>query len=142
MQTQQQGLHPLYKSNDAQYYAIECSKCFSVKHFESSYFRPYFYFWPLVLKYQKQLILFLLHRVALSNTIPKSTVIMERVVLQNALIGNPAYSATLVEQMLRSISVRFRLFTTALISISDRFTNSIVRTSSQIVDVFRRFNGR
>ena len=80
MQTQQQGLHPLYKSNDAQYYAIECSKCFSVKHFESSYFRPYFYI-RLLLTYQKQLILFLLHRVVLSNTIPKSTVIMERVVL-------------------------------------------------------------
>ena len=35
----------------------------------------------LLLTYQKQLILFLLHRVVLSNTIPKSTVIMERVVL-------------------------------------------------------------
>ena len=37
----------------------------------------------LLLTYQKQLILFLLHRVVLSNSIPKSTVIMERVVLYN-----------------------------------------------------------
>ena len=37
----------------------------------------------LLLTYQKQLVLFLLHRVVLSNSIPKSTVIMERVVLYN-----------------------------------------------------------
>ena len=43
MQIQLQGLHPLYKSKDAQLYAIQCSKCFSVKHFESS--DTVFLFW-------------------------------------------------------------------------------------------------
>ena len=36
MQIQQQGLHPLYKSKYAQLYASQCSKCFSVNHYESS----------------------------------------------------------------------------------------------------------
>ena len=36
MQIQLQGLHPLYKSKDAQLYATQCSRCFSLKQFESS----------------------------------------------------------------------------------------------------------